>query len=255
VTAPVVCLHGFLGSPDAFAPVIAACKTRPQARAPWLPGHGPAPIPAGERWHDAVAAIAAELTAPAILVGYSMGGRLALGVTVAFPERVRALVLVSADWGIADPDARARRAATDASRAADVERRGLAAFVADWEREPIFGTQSPEQIARQRETRVLHDARAIAWALRALSPAAMPDHGAALFGLPIPVHYLAGARDARYAARAGEIAAAHGPGRVRIVPEAGHNLLIEAPAQVAAAIDAANVTSFQSHEHIVGEEP
>lgn len=259
MSAPIVCLHGFLGSPGAFGPVLAACKTRPRARVSWLPGHGPAPIPPGERWRDAVAAVADDILEPAILVGYSMGGRLALGVAAAFPERVRALVLVSADWGIADAEERVRRAAIDERRALDVERRGLPAFVADWEKEPIFATQSPEQIVGQRETRALHAGRSIAWALRALGPSAMPDYRGALLDLPAPVHYLAGALDVRYADRAREIAAARGPAMVRVVPGAGHNLLIEAPGQVAAAIDAAVESSLQSpnrrNEHIAGEEP
>ena len=67
-----------------------------------------------------------------MLAGYSMGGRLALALALRHPERVRALVLVSASPGLADAEERAaRRAADDALADADRgdRRRGVRARV------------------------------------------------------------------------------------------------------------------------------
>ena len=79
------------------------------------------------------------------LLGYSMGGRVALHFALAAPERLSALVLESASPGIADPQERAARVASDdAAGGRDRARRhrGL--------RRPLAGAAAVRLAARAR---------------------------------------------------------------------------------------------------------
>src|SRR4051794_143912 len=99
----MVLLHGFTQTRQSWRRTIAALGGRYRAVAPDLPGHGLA----AERRPASFAACAAYVRAaadgPCVLVGYSMGGRIALYTALALPGLVQRLVLVGASPGIADP--------------------------------------------------------------------------------------------------------------------------------------------------------
>ena len=71
-------------------------------------------------------------------VGYSMGGRLALYLALTHPDRCRAVVLESGSPGLASELEREARREWDESKATELERQGLAAFLEDWYRQPLF---------------------------------------------------------------------------------------------------------------------
>ena len=99
------------------------------------------------------------------LLGYSMGGRMALALTLAQPQRLRALVLESASPGIADAGERAARRLQDESLARHIELEGVRNFVAYWEQLPMFASQRqlPAEIRRMvREQRLKNSARGLA---------------------------------------------------------------------------------------------
>ncbi|MDE2371219.1 MAG: alpha/beta fold hydrolase [Burkholderiales bacterium] len=234
---PLLLLHGFLGSPRAWDAVLAALPHHGPAWCPWLPGHGPAlPLPAD--WDAAVAGLAAALPAGGIVAGYSMGARLALAAALRRPDAARATLLVSGHPGPADAASRAERAAADAARAAALRQGTLADFVAAWEALPLFSTQQalPAAALRaQRAQRLGHDARALAWSFERGGQSCMPDLRGAIAATPQRLRLLTGALDRAYdelgAALARPPHVAH-----RSVAGVGHNLLLEAPAAVAASI-------------------
>jgi len=174
------------------------------------------------------------------LAGYSQGGRLALHVALAHPERVTRLVLVSATAGIEDEAARARRRAADAQLAAWMEAGGrLMTEVADrWAAQPLFAGQPPEVAAAARADRLANEPVHVAAALRGIGTGAMQPLWERLAELrDLPVTVLAGERDPRYVATGERLARALPRAALRVVPRAGHALPLEAPAAVAAAID------------------
>jgi 2-succinyl-6-hydroxy-2,4-cyclohexadiene-1-carboxylate synthase len=201
---------------------------------PWLPGHGPAAAEPA-RFDAAAQAIADALPAGAILAGYSLGARLALAATLHRPRHARATVLIGGHVGLSDPAERVDRAALDAQRAAALRAGDLAAFVAAWEALPLFETQRTLPVglqAQQRVGRLAHDPQALAWAFEVAGLAQMPDLRGAVAAARQPLCFLTGALDARFGALADSLVR---PPWVthRIVPGAGHNLLLEAPAAVA----------------------
>ena len=217
----LVTLHGFMGSPASWQTALA----QPHV-APVLPFHGASPALCTD-WEDALTQLAECLPpGPLALLGYSLGARLALGLTRRLGERVRAAVLVSVHAGLAGPE-RDERARFEAGLAAKLEGGTMAEFVDGWERLPLFATQSAPQRAAQRPARLAHDPRALAGAFRILGTSRMPDYEPTLAGGRTPLLFVAGAEDEKYRALS-ERYAARG-GALALVP-GGHNPLVEEPA-------------------------
>lgn len=235
--APVVALHGFTNtgrSWDAVATALGRALLAPDLR-----GHGSAsaarPIAPEACAHD-IAAVAPDRF---VLVGYSMGGRVALRVALAHPERVEALVLVGATPGIADPVEREARAAEDEELAAWIEQASIEAFAERWGRNPLFKGQAPEVAEAARADRLRNQPSGLAAALRGLGQGACEPLWSRLAELRMPVTMIVGERDAKYRKIAERMAAALPQAELLTVPATRHAVHLEAPAIVAQAIDRA----------------
>jgi 2-succinyl-6-hydroxy-2,4-cyclohexadiene-1-carboxylate synthase len=230
----VVLVHGFTQTQAAWEPVAAGLRARWRLVRVDLPGHGGS---AGVRAGFAEAAgLLGACGGRAAYVGYSLGGRLCLRLALDRPELVRALVLLGASPGIADPAARAERLAADEALATGVEDDGVAAFLDRWLAGPLFATLPPERAGLPE--RLANTAAGLASALRLLGAGAQAPLWDRLAGLRCPTLLVAGARDARFAALAAEMAAAIGPtARLALVPGAGHAVHLERPAAVAKLLD------------------
>lgn len=172
-----------------------------------------------------------------VLAGYSMGGRVALQVALAAPERVKRLVLISATAGIEDPSERARRRAADERLAAELETMTIEAFADRWIAQPLFAGDPPEAKRLQRAEVLRCEPKRLATTLRELGQGACEPLWHRLAELTMPATVLAGERDTKYRALAGRITSGlRGQVQEVVVPGAGHGLPREAPAVVAAAI-------------------
>jgi 2-succinyl-6-hydroxy-2,4-cyclohexadiene-1-carboxylate synthase len=170
------------------------------------------------------------------VVGYSMGGRLALHAALREPERFGALVLVGVTAGIEDPVEREERRRSDESLAEWMERRSIEQVVERWEQQPVFATQSPELRERQRPGRLSHDPEKLAELLRSAGQGASPAVWERLAALRCPVLLTAGEQDRRYATAARRMVEQIPSARVRLVPDAGHAPQLEAPDEFAALL-------------------
>ncbi|HEX8074097.1 MAG TPA: alpha/beta fold hydrolase [Thermoleophilaceae bacterium] len=170
------------------------------------------------------------------VVGYSMGGRLALHLAVREPERLAALVTVGASPGIDDPEERRRRAADDERLAAWMEYSSIDEVVDRWEKLPVFAGQSAELVEAQRPGRLDHDPRLLATLLRSAGQGALPGIWDELRRLPTPVLALAGEHDERYVAAARRIALLAPRGDALPVMGAGHAAHLERPEAVAGLV-------------------
>jgi 2-succinyl-6-hydroxy-2,4-cyclohexadiene-1-carboxylate synthase len=164
------------------------------------------------------------------LVGYSMGGRLALHAALRDPTRLGALVLVGASAGIEDRAEREDRRRSDESLAEWMERRSIEEVVDRWEGQPVFESQPPELRERQRPGRLSHEPGLLARLLRSAGQGALEPVWDRLPELNCPVLLMAGERDQRYASAARRMAGELPRARVELVPDAGHAPQLEAPA-------------------------
>ena len=145
---PLLALHGFTGDRGSLAPITGPLSERHTIITVDLPGHGRTGVVEQmteyrfENTIDAVAAVLSRLGHDRVnVLGYSMGGRLALGLAIQHPERVQRSVLVSASAGIADNAQRTARRLADDQWAEELLERGIEWFVDYWMGLPMFGSQ------------------------------------------------------------------------------------------------------------------
>jgi 2-succinyl-6-hydroxy-2,4-cyclohexadiene-1-carboxylate synthase len=218
-------LHGFLGSPDDWQGVVAALPEI-HCIAPALPGHAGSPVPKGLSHESVVDFLLQYLDDKGIarcsVLGYSMGGRIAMQLALRSPQRVQLLIAESANPGIEDEALRRARAAQDDALATQLAESDFADFLQGWYSQPLFATLSPAQrdtLLRRQGIPV-----ALAAALRALSVGRQESLGPRLTSLTCPVHFIVGQKDAKYC-RIAESATSS----CHIVPGAGHNVHLEKP--------------------------
>lgn len=218
------CLHGFLGHGADWDAL----------RATWPPDLPPLRTPNlfattprdeslaafGERF----AAEVANVDPAPLLLGYSLGGRLALHAILARPSLWRGAVVVSAHLGLTEDRERAVRRTSDAEWARRFEQEPWADVLRDWSAREVFGGRA-QSLSRE-ETR--YDLAALAHALDEWSLGRQDDLAPRLASLTMPILWIAGADDPRYVAQ-GERAAAGAPSiRLAVAPGAAHRVPWEA---------------------------
>jgi 2-succinyl-6-hydroxy-2,4-cyclohexadiene-1-carboxylate synthase len=216
VPADVTFVPGFMQRGEAWQPVAAALAQRYRVRcldfATWT-------------FEERVG----ELPAGGALVGYSMGGRIALHAALRRPDAWSALVLIGVSAGVDD---RVGRRRADEQLARWIERHSIEDVVARWERLPVFATQSDELRALQRDGRLSHDPGELALLLRSGGQGALEPVWDRLGELRCPVLLVAGELDPIYVEAAQRMADLVPDARVRVVAGAGHAPQLEQPRAV-----------------------
>jgi len=171
-----------------------------------------------------------------VLVGYSLGGRLALRAALRSPESFRAVVLVGSTAGIEEGPLRVARAEADEKLASWMEAMPIEDIVGLWERQPLFADQPDALVEAQRPGRLSHDPRSLALLLRTAGQGVLEPVWHELRALELPLLAIAGARDDGYTRAAKRIASTAPRGHAAIVEDAGHAPHLQQPAAVAALI-------------------
>lgn len=243
----LVLLHGFTGSASGWgAHLDAFASSGIRAIALDMLGHGASDAPTNphrytiDHCRDDILAALSELGVKpdeAILLGYSMGGRIAL--YTALSGFFRAVILESASPGLATETEREQRRASDEALATTLERDGIAAFVEHWESLPLFASQRalPEAVRMTlHKQRLRNRADGLANSLRGVGTGAQPPLYDRLPELTIPVLLLAGELDAKYGAIARSMALRLPRAELRIIAGAGHTVHLERPEQFDKAV-------------------
>ncbi|MEK7693277.1 MAG: 2-succinyl-6-hydroxy-2,4-cyclohexadiene-1-carboxylate synthase [Chloroflexota bacterium] len=254
---PLLALHGFTGSAATWRP-FAASWPRHRIIAVDLIGHGASDAPAGESRYTmahCTADLAALLDAldveRAAVLGYSMGGRVALQFALAAPDRVAALVLESASPGIDDAGDRAARVAADRALADGIEGDGVQAFVDHWEALPMWATQAalPDEVReRLRAQRLRNSASGLANSLRGMGAGAQEPVLNRLDELRMPVLLIAGEQDTKYRQLAHDMREHIRNAHINIVEGAGHAAHLERPAAFAPLVKEFLATWLQQNQ-------
>jgi 2-succinyl-6-hydroxy-2,4-cyclohexadiene-1-carboxylate synthase len=171
-------------------------------------------------------------TSPTTLLGYSLGGRLALRFALAYPHLVEALILESASPGIKDETERQKRIESDNALADFIEREGVETFVNYWESLPLWESQKhlPQAVlAKQRQQRLNNNPVGLANSLRGAGAGVELPLYDQLPKLTMPVLIVVGELDTKYCAIGREMQELIPHARLEIVPSAGHNVHLEKP--------------------------
>ncbi|MFN2238644.1 MAG: alpha/beta fold hydrolase [Thermoanaerobaculia bacterium] len=220
------CLHGFLGKGKDWEPF----------RQTWEKASGmplraidlfdkPLEEQTPELWGTRFARSIATTDPGAVLVGYSLGGRLALQALLARPGIFRGAVIVSASLGVDGEVERQMRRVRDDAWAARFETETWESVIDGWNGQAVFGGDAAAPPRDERD----YDRSALATALRYWSPAVQQPIGPRLAELELPTLWVAGERDGKYVEAATRAAEAADDARLWIAPGAGHRVPWEAP--------------------------
>jgi len=241
---PVLFLHGFMGSGEEWRLIIEAVDPRVRGLCPDLPGHGRTHTPKGKEGYaiePCMEALLRGLDARGVdrcpVVGYSMGGRVALQLAIRHPDRVQRLVLESASPGIEDEAQRAVRRARDEQMAEELralkdDREGFRKFLEKWYRHPLFDSLEgrPELRATLVETRLDNRPEGLAESVLGMGAAAQSSLWNSLDALTCPTLLIVGTLDRKYRQIGEQISESHPSIALYEMNECGHNVHIENPA-------------------------
>lgn len=231
---PVVFLHGLLGSQQDWQAVIFALqnansqntlKIRPLTLD--LPFHGEsAALPCADFSHARTLlhqALTALIQEPFVLVGYSLGGRLALDYTLNQPNPNLAYTLLEgANIGLKTDNEKAARWQNDQHWANRFRTETIENVLADWYQQPVFAHLTANKRSDLIEKRRNNHGSHIAQMLESTSLAKQPD-----FSAQLPhekIHFLIGEQDQKFRQMAAENHLPH-----TLIPNAGHNSHAENP--------------------------
>ncbi len=173
------------------------------------------------------------------IVGYSMGGRIALSYAVRYPEKVKQLLLESTSPGLATEGERAARRKSDAALAERIEKEGVEAFAYFWENIPLFETQKrlpKEKRLRIRQERQSQRAKGLANSLRGIGTGSQPSLWNELHTLHMPITCIVGERDPKYVEIAQQMKKRNESVEIVEVPDTGHAIHVEKPCVFATII-------------------
>jgi len=232
---PVLLLHGFPLDGAMWSGVARLLAPRLRVLKPDLPGRENTPAEADgmEGYADFVEAVLRELPAPVGLVGFSMGGYVALALMKRRPEKIRALSLVDTRAAADDESGKAKRD----EAIAKVRAEGVRA-IADSMVEKLLAHDSlrkGELVERVRRIMLRQDPKTVEADLKAMKE--RPDSRDFLPEISVPTLVVVGEQDVLTPpAEAREMAAAIPGARLVTIPEAGHLTPMERPKAVAEAL-------------------
>lgn len=229
----VAFVHGFTQTGNSWRPLLELLRTPIAACLLDAPGHG-ASIDASrsvlESGHDI-----AETMPPGVLIGYSMGARMALHAALHHHDIVRGLVLISGTPGIEDDQERAQRRIDDEALARRIETDGLESFIDSWLDLPMF--KGLDRSTDQRADRLTNNAANLAASLRHAGVGTQESLWDRLPGISMPVLLIAGDEDAKFTGIARRMHGLIESSRIQVLDAVGHTAHLEDPARCAAVID------------------
>lgn len=205
-----------------------------------LPGHGQAATSTNKNDYtmeatsaDLVGLMASLGHSRFDLLGYSMGGRLALFTAVHYPEHIQRLVLESASPGLKTAEERNARVQADNALADRIEQDGIEQFVDFWESISLWDSQqqlSDRSRNRLRQLRLTNHPTGLALSLREMGTGRQPSMWPHLAAFKNPTLLLTGELDMKFCNIAADMmnllpTAAH-----QTIQGAGHTIHLEKPA-------------------------
>lgn len=234
----LVFLHGFMGSSaDWMEDVVPFFAQQYYCVAVDLPGHGKTATVRRDdyRMEKCAAAVTALLdtlsVSQADLIGYSMGGRLALYMAVNFSGRVGKAVIESASPGLAGETERKARVEQDRKLADRILNTPMQQFLNEWYQQPLFETMDKASDAYQRmfTRRAGNDPRKLVLSLELMGTGAQPSLWDKLDKIRSSLLLIVGEHDPKFKAIASDMRNQCPVATTAVVEDAGHTVHFDNP--------------------------
>jgi 2-succinyl-6-hydroxy-2,4-cyclohexadiene-1-carboxylate synthase len=234
----ILFLHGFMGNRSEFNQAISLLADGFYCLNIDLPGHGKTQV-LDDNCHtmaktaDALINFLDELKVDrCLLVGYSMGGRLALYLTLHFPQRFRKVILESASPGLSTEKERLERAKRDEQIARKLARstqtEDFKKFLDNWYSQPIFGNiKNHPQFEQMIENRLQNNPLELAKSLRFMGTGVQPSLWKKLPENKVPLLLLVGEKDRKFIDINRKMTQVNELCNLKIIENTAHNIHLE----------------------------
>ncbi|WP_432468785.1 2-succinyl-6-hydroxy-2,4-cyclohexadiene-1-carboxylate synthase [Agarivorans sp. Z349TD_8] len=233
----LVLLHGFLGNGSDWQAVIAELSADYYCVAIDIPGHGLSgqqrlkPRAAFKDFSHRLSACLKRLKVRQYrLLGYSLGGRLALHHALLAPKGLQQLIIESAHPGLCDAQARQQRLVQDHRWADRCLNEPLEELLNDWYQQAVFSNLSNLQRQQLIRKRSHQDRQGLAATLTACSLGLQDDLSKQLRRLKMPLDFIGGSLDHNYQRLAKQLQQDYPQQHWHHIANAGHNCHFEQPA-------------------------
>ncbi len=219
------CIHGFLGLPSDWDAVIPKSikSVKSDLFSPQMK-EGSIKLNFNElsRWIN----IQVEsLSQPRVLIGYSLGGRIALHALLNSPQYWSGAVIISAHPGLSNQSERDQRIQRDFAWAKRFEENDWNTVISDWNSQPVFkgSIREPERKPSSYSRQLIADS------LRGCSLGVQSDLSNRLKEFTKPILWVVGERDTKFLTLAEDLKSNHSSIQVVVVPQSGHRVLFDQP--------------------------
>ena len=251
--SPILFLHGFMGDRDEFKQAIATLSNQFYCVTIDLPAHGQTNVITDvndefieqnidqnieQNYYYTIQSTANSVIKfldylrvdHCFLVGYSMGGRLALYLALHFPRYFYKVILESASAGLQTATERSDRLAKDQKLAAELENGDFQLFLENWYQQLIFANlRSHPNFPHLLEQRLKNSPVKLAKSLRNLSTGMQPSLWERLSENQIPLLLLVGELDVKFVKTNRQMEQICKFSQLEIISSCGHNIHFENP--------------------------
>ncbi|AFY81558.1 2-succinyl-6-hydroxy-2,4-cyclohexadiene-1-carboxylate synthase [Oscillatoria acuminata] len=233
----ILFLHGFMGRWDNFHEIIETLSDKFYCVTVDLPGHGKTQILGGDDCyqmpqtaHGLIELLDDLGIFRCYLLGYSMGGRLALYLTLHFPERFEKVILESASPGLSSAEGRSQRRHRDEILAQQLETGDFYSFLSQWYQQPLFDSvRHHPSFDRLFQNRLQNQPKTLATSLRQMGSGSQPSLWELLPSHPVPLLLLVGEWDRKFQEINHKITQVCPVAQLEIIPDSGHTIHWENP--------------------------
>lgn len=236
----LILLHGFISDSQTYTNHIETFLTQCNVLTIDLPGHGKDHSSTDKTWDFAFITEQMNQVLSQFedyefsLLGYSMGGRVALYYAIYGQYEIKQLILESTSPGIADETIRKERQAVDKARGRVLEIAGIEVFVNDWEKLPLFQTQYQLDDNKKqaiRRMRLAQNPNKLAKALRDYGTGNMPNLWGDIKRIKSNSLILAGELDEKFVNTAEKMSQEIKNHQIYIFKNVGHTIHVEDEAE------------------------
>lgn len=235
----LLCIHGLFGNKEEWDFLFNALSSQFFCIAIDLPGHGEALFNEEDAytWASVSKSIISVLNKLEIssttILGYSMGGRVALYTSFQYPSYFNGVILSSSSPGLNSLPERKERYQQDLILAECLEKEEFADFLEEWYQQPLFASLAakPNILNEVKQKRLKNSPHHIAKAVRGFGLGSQPSLWEKITSLNMPLSIFVGAHDAKYQATGQLMLSVAPQAHMWVIPEAGHNIHDENPVE------------------------
>ncbi|MGB6299457.1 MAG: 2-succinyl-6-hydroxy-2,4-cyclohexadiene-1-carboxylate synthase [Rivularia sp. (in: cyanobacteria)] len=234
----ILFLHGFMGNSNEFNEAISLLADDFHCLNIDLPGHGKTQVLNDDcytmvKTADGLITLLDKLKIDrCFLVGYSMGGRLALYLTLNFPQYFNRVILESATPGLSIQEEKLERIKRDEQIARklsrSIDKGNFRKFLDNWYSQGIFGNiKNHPQFEQMIENRLQNNPLELAKSLRLMGTGVQPSLWEKLAENKVPLFLLVGENDLKFIDINTKMAQVNELCELNIIKNVSHNIHLE----------------------------